>query len=42
MDIIQMEDVDALRKIVKFLWSGKVHGVVLPAEMEEDRGKRGM
>jgi hypothetical protein len=41
MDKIQVEDVDAVRKLMKLLWSGKVHGVVLPAEVEEDRCERG-
>jgi hypothetical protein len=36
MGKIQVEDVDAVRKIMKLL-SGKSHGVVLPAELEEDR-----
>jgi hypothetical protein len=40
MDIIQVEDVDVARKIMKLLWSGKVLGVVLPAQVEENRGKR--
>jgi hypothetical protein len=30
-----------IRKIMKFLWSGKVHGVVLPTGVEEDRSKKG-
>jgi hypothetical protein len=37
MGKIQVEDVDAVRKIMKLLWSGKAHGVVLPAEVEEDK-----
>jgi hypothetical protein len=36
-----VEDVDAVRKIMKLLWSGKFHGVGLPAGVEKDRGKRG-
>jgi hypothetical protein len=38
---IQVEDVNTVRKIMKLLWSGKVHGVVLPAGVEKERSKRG-
>jgi hypothetical protein len=41
VDIIQVEDVDVVRKIMKLLWSGKVHGVVVPARVEDHKGERG-